>query len=114
MSVPASPAIGTLRDRVTLQHRTMADEIEGGHSLAFATALGLWARVRALSGRQTSLGDARASAITHTVVVRYRTDIAPGDRFVFMGRDLDVISAADLNGARAFLSCACAETSVTG
>jgi head-tail adaptor len=53
-------------------------------------------------------------AISHAVVLRFRADLGPGDRIVYRGRNLDVVSAADLNGRRAYLSCACSETHVTG
>jgi SPP1 family predicted phage head-tail adaptor len=53
-------------------------------------------------------------AISHSVVLRFRNDVSPGDRIVYRGRNLDVVSAADLNGRRAYLSCACSETSFTG
>jgi SPP1 family predicted phage head-tail adaptor len=53
-------------------------------------------------------------AISHAVVLRFRPDIGPGDRVIYRGRNLDVVSAADLNGRRAYLSCACSETQVTG
>jgi SPP1 family predicted phage head-tail adaptor len=53
-------------------------------------------------------------AISHSVVLRFRSDVSPGDRIVYRGRNLDVVSTADLNGRRAYLSCACSETSFTG
>jgi SPP1 family predicted phage head-tail adaptor len=70
--------------------------------------------VRSLSGRQGSRADGRAVTISHSVVLRFRADVKPGDRITYRGRDLDVVSAADLNGRRAYLSCACSETGVMG
>jgi head-tail adaptor len=52
--------------------------------------------------------------ISHSVVMRFRADLGPGDRIVYRGRNLDVVTAGDLNGRRAYLSCACTETSVAG
>ena len=114
MSDIAAPALGALRDRVQLQRRDMGSEDEGGAVTTFVPIATLWARVRELSSRQAQWGDARASNISHSVVLRYRTDVSPGDRFVHLGRNLEVVSADDLNGARAYLSCACIETTVTG
>ena len=52
--------------------------------------------------------------MSHTVVLRHRAGIAPGDRFVHRGRKLEVLSAEDLTGRRQFLACRCAERVVTG
>ena len=108
------PTIGALTDRVQLQHRETTREEEGGHSTVYVPAGAIWSRVRALSARGAFAADARVSAISHAVVTRFRTDVRPGDRFVYRGLCLEVVSAADLNGRRAYLSCQCKETAVTG
>jgi SPP1 family predicted phage head-tail adaptor len=108
------PAIGALGDRVQIKRRDMSIDDEGGAIVTFVPIATVWARVRALSARQAQAGDGRVASISHSVVLRYRADIKPGDRLVFAGRDLDVVGAADLNGRRAYLSCTCSETSITG
>lgn len=108
------PPIGTLTDRVQLRRRESVAEPEGGHARIFVPLGNAWARVRSLSGRQGSNADGRMVAISHTVVLRFRPDLGPGDRIIYRGRNLDVVSAADLNGRRAYLSCSCSETQVTG
>lgn len=108
------PPLGTLTDRVQLRRREMLAEDEGGHSALYVPMATVWARVRSLTGRQGLSADGRAVAISHAVVLRFRRDIEPGDRIVYRGRNLDVVSAADLNGRQAYLSCACSETSFTG
>jgi len=110
----APPPLGTLRDRIAIKRRDVADDGEGGTLTTWFPIATVWARVRELSGRSTQLADGRVSALSHTVVLRFRTDISPGDRLVYRGRNLEVISAGDLNGRRAYLSCACSETQVTG
>jgi SPP1 family predicted phage head-tail adaptor len=110
----AAPAVGSLTDRVSFQRRETTGEDEGGHAVMFVPVTSLWARVRALSARQVSGADARGVAVTHGVVVRFRTDVKAGDRFGYRGRWLSVVSAGDLNGRRAWLSCQCVETGVVG
>ena len=110
----ALPPLGSLTDRVQLQRREMTREDEGGHAIVYVPVATLWARVRALSARSVISADARASAISHVVVIRFRTDVKPGDRFGYRGRHLVVVSAEDLNGRRAYLSCQCSETGVSG
>lgn len=108
------PEVGSLTDRVSFQRRETSGEDEGGHIALFVPVTSLWARVRALSSRQVSEADARGVAVTHSVVVRFRGDVKAGDRFGYRGRWLSVVSAGDLNGRRAWLSCACVETGVVG
>lgn len=110
----AAPEVGSLTDRISFQRRVTTGEDEGGHIALFVPVTSLWARVRALSGRQLTEADARGVAVSHTVVVRHRTDVSAGDRFGYRGRWLTVVSAGDLNGRRAWLSCACVETGVVG
>jgi SPP1 family predicted phage head-tail adaptor len=108
------PPIGTLTDRVQLKRRQSVAEEGGGHARLYVSLGNAWARVRSLTGRQGTNADGRVVAISHAVVLRFRADLGPGDRIVYRGRNLDVVSAADLNGRRAYLNCACSETHVTG
>jgi len=108
------PPIGTLTDRIELRRRVVTDEDEGGEIALFTPIATVWARVRSLGGRQAQESDARGANATHSVVLRFRSNVSPGDRIVYRGRNLDVLTAGDLNGRRAYLSCLCAERTVTG
>lgn len=110
----SEPTLSGLRDRVQLQRRDVAAEDGGGHVTTFVPAGTLWARVTATGARQVELADGRTTAMSHTVVLRHRTGISPGDRFIHRGRKLDVLSAEDLTGRRQFVACRCAERVVTG
>jgi SPP1 family predicted phage head-tail adaptor len=107
-------SLGMLTDRVQLLRRTAADEDEGGEVAAFTLIATVWARVRALATRAAFEADGRGQAISHSVVMRFRTDVKPGDRVTYRGRTLEVVSAADMDGRRAYLSCRCLERAVTG
>ena len=110
----AVPALGTLTDRVMLKRKITTDEDEGGATAVYSTLATVWARVRALGTRQSFESDARGQSVSHSVVLRFRTDLKAGDRIVYRGRDLDVLGTSDLNGRRVYLSCQCAERVVTG
>ena len=114
MSETRIPPLGTLTDRVALQRKIMSDEPEGGELAVFTTLATVWARVRQLSARASLAEDARGQSVTHSVVMRFRTDLKPGDRLVYRGRNLEIEGLADINGRRAYLSCQCAERAVTG
>ena len=108
------PSIGTLTDRIELRKRGLVEGAAGGHEAFYVPLGSVWARVRALSGRRDVAADGRGVEVSHAVVLRFRGDIEPGDRMVYRGRNLEVVSAGDLNGRRAYLSCRCSETSFTG
>jgi SPP1 family predicted phage head-tail adaptor len=108
------PMIGSLTDRVALARKVDVSEPEGGTLITYVPVTSLWARVRALSARASSQAEARGARQSHDIVVRFRTDIAPGDRFSWRGRRLDVLGTEDPDGRRAWLACRCEETGVTG
>lgn len=109
-----TPSIGTLSDRVQIFRKDMSTTIDGGHTTIFVPLATVWARVHARPGGLGISADARAVQATHSVVMRFRTDLSVGDRFVYRSRALEVLSAEDLNGHKAYLSCACIETSIAG
>lgn len=114
MSAERVPPLGTLRDRVQVHRCESVNEPEGGVASLFVPLATVWARVRSLSARQGESADGRAVTISHAVVMRFRSDVSPGDRITYRGRRLEVVSAEDLNGRRAYLICTCSETQVTG
>jgi SPP1 family predicted phage head-tail adaptor len=109
-----APAVGQLTDRVQLQRKSTTAEPEGGHLTVFVPVNSLWARVRTLSAAARAFGDGRGTEITHSVVVRHRTDVSPGDRFVYRGRALEVRGTEDIDGRRVWLGCRCTETGLVG
>ncbi len=104
------PLIGSLTDRVRFERRQDVEEPEGGTMRTYLPVTSLWARVRGLSARLVQQAGGRGVSASHEVVVRYRGDIAPGDRFVWRGRQLEVIGLEDPDGRRAWLGCRCSET----
>lgn len=108
------PALTALRERVELQRTERAADAAGGHQRVHAPQATLWAKVTSLGARQVYIDDGRAVAITHTVVIRHRTGVRPGDGFLYRGRRLEVVSAEDISGRRRFLACRCRETAVQG
>lgn len=110
----AAVPLSGLRHRVELQRPQIVPDEAGGHERLHVPAGTLWARVTALGARQVFVADGRAVAISHTVVIRHRTGVRPGDSFVYEGRRLNVVSAEDISGRRRFLACRCRETAVKG
>src|SRR5690606_10016796 len=101
--------VGGLGERVQLQRPLLVAEPEGGHAEIFVPGVTLWARVTAVGLREAMAADGRAVMLSHTVVIRHRTDVRPGDSFLWRGRRLEVLSAEDVSGRRRFLGCRCSE-----
>lgn len=108
------PGIGGLTDRVELQRRTTSSEAEGGHAVLYVPSGTLWARVRLLGASRGVAADARSLEASHSVVIRHRSGVEPGDRFVYRGRKLEVLSTEDISGRRQFLACRCMERRSVG
>jgi SPP1 family predicted phage head-tail adaptor len=106
--------LGALTDRVSLQRRVDTSELEGGVTHMFMTVSSIWARVRTLSARLAMAADGRTAEASHSVVVRFRSDVAVGDRFGWRGRWLEVVGVSDMDGRRTWLSCTCAERGMAG
>lgn len=99
---------------LTLFGRQTSAEPEGGHEISYVALGAAWARVRALVGQISAQGDGRTAIISHKIILRFRTDLAPGDRIESRGIALDIVSAEDLNGRRAYLICRCTSKSIAG
>ena len=66
------------------------------------------------AARQVELADGRGGGDLAHGGAAATAPTAPGDRFVYRGRNLEVLSAEDINGRRQFLGCRCTERAVTG
>jgi SPP1 family predicted phage head-tail adaptor len=110
----AVPNIGLLTEHVQLRRRITSTEDEGGHAATYHPITTVWARVRGLAVRQELAGDARSSAATHVVTMRFRTDLKPGDRIVHRGQAMTITGTSDLNGKRRWLACQCISEMITG
>jgi SPP1 family predicted phage head-tail adaptor len=87
-------AAGRLRDRVTLQAKSVTRGDFGDEVVTWGTHATLWASVESLSGReyieqQFGVDQVRATRAVR-VVLRYRDDVVPWMRLVHGGRVLEI------------------------
>lgn len=108
------PPLGTLRERIALFSKQTLIDPDGGQDVTYVPLGTVWARVAAAAPRRDALADGVATTVTHTAVVRHRTDLNPGDRLTWRGRTLDIVGAEDLNGRRAYTVIRCTETTTAG
>jgi len=108
------PSLGSLSERIELQSKVQTIDAVGGHLQTFNALATVWARVVFSNGAIADIGDARSARISHTITIRFRSDIGPGDRVIYRSEPLEIISANDLNGRKAYLVLKCSKIQATG
>ena len=68
----------------------------------------MWASVHPVSGDERLRADQVAGRITHTVIIRRRTDVTPAMRLRSGARVLDIVAVLDARPAHR-LRCLCEE-----
>ena len=101
--------IGSLRHRVLLE-RPVRTSDEGGAAIITWTVLGsVFARIEPVSGREIENAHGVAGRVTHKVLMRYRSDVAPDMRIIAGARVLEITAALDVDGRGRWLRCLCTE-----
>ena len=100
--------IGALRERLTLESPSRADDGGGGAVVTWATVADVWAAVRPISGDERLRHDAVTARVTHEVWIRHRGDVVPAMRFTAGARILDIVAVL-APARRDRLQCLCEE-----
>ena len=87
---------GELKERVTLQSRSVAQDAYGQDTITWTTVATVWARVRPLSGREFFAAAQTQQEQTIKAVIRYRADILHTWRLVWQGRAHDITGIAPI------------------
>jgi SPP1 family predicted phage head-tail adaptor len=101
--------VGSLRHRVTLEAPTRTDGEGGTAVVSWSTVGAMFARIRPTSGREIVAADGSSARVTHEVLIRHTSDIAPTMRFVEGTRVLEIHAVLDVEGRRRWLKCLCEE-----
>ncbi len=106
---------GKLNRRITIQRRSATLDDYGQESAGWTDIATVWADVRPIGGREKMRSMAVESTLTHTVLVRYRTDLLPAVsadawRIVYGTRILQITASMDQDDARKYIIFDCIET----
>lgn len=106
---------GKLNRRVTIQRRSATLDDYGQESSGWTDIATVWADVRPVGGREKMRAMAVESTLTHTVMVRYRTDLLPvidadAWRIRYGSRVLQITAAMDMDDERKYIIFECTET----
>ena len=102
---------GRLRERIAIQVDTPVQDSYGQEVPSWSTENSVWGQVisGAISERFRAAAGQRASEVSHTVRIRFRTDITPKKRLVWETRILEILGYLDPNGKRETLVIMCKE-----
>ena len=67
---------GALRKRLAFQTRATTQDASGQQVNTWVTAFTVWGEIEPISGRELLAAEAVQSDVTHTVLVRWRTELA--------------------------------------
>ena len=108
------PTIGSLRHRITIQTYSESVDSYGDAIKAYSNGDTVWAKVTPLSGKERVEALQVEAETSHSVLIRYRSDIKPNMRFSFDSRILEITQAINLLERGEWLQCVCTEILTTG
>jgi SPP1 family predicted phage head-tail adaptor len=96
---------GRLRLAVALEKATATPDGAGGATLSWAEIATLFAEATPLKAEERPRGEGLADTVLHRIVIRYRNDVLPGDRFRRGGRAFLILAVSDPQEDGRFLAC---------
>ena len=102
-------SVGDLRHRITLEAVQRTPDGGGGGLESWTAVADIWASITPLQGNEIVAADTTAGRITHTIITRWRADIAPAMRFRYAARLFEIEAVIDIDERRRHLRCACRE-----
>jgi len=100
---------GQMTARLDLEAPVATPDGQGGAALTWNVVASLWARIEPVSFQVAEEASAERGTISHRIWVRYREDIAAGQRFRKGARIFVVKLVRDPDETRRYLVCQCEE-----
>jgi SPP1 family predicted phage head-tail adaptor len=109
-------SVGALRKRLTLQSESLAPDGAGGSMAVWTTLATVWGELEPVTGSGTVVVSGFDKRITHTIKLRYRSDItiATGMRLLFGSRIFTIRSAVNLDETNRWIEVQAEENGLLG
>lgn len=98
-------SLGELRTRLILEEAIRTSDGGGGSDVTWNTVDEVWAAVRPTGGGEGFASDRLAGQLSHTILIRYRSDVKPEMRFRDGARVYDIRAMFDPDRRRHWLRC---------
>ena len=98
---------GRLRERITLQRKSVTRDAVGGEVVTWVEEAVLWAEVAPIRGREYLALRAAQSDVVMRFRLRYRAGVNPAMRVVWNGGEYDIVEAIDVGARRTELELLC-------
>ncbi len=86
---------GWLRHRVSVEQQADSADGAGGEAVAWSSLADLWARIEPVSAKEEAVAGHIAGVLTHTVTLRWRSDITGAMRVTYHGRTFRILAVYD-------------------
>jgi SPP1 family predicted phage head-tail adaptor len=83
---------GKLRNRITIQQRTLVQDSYGQPIESWADFATVWAEIRSLSGRESLVASAVQGVTNYEINIRFKAGITQSMRVAYKSRYLDIQS----------------------
>lgn len=111
----ASSSASSLRHLVTIQDRSTDDDGAGQEVQAWTDVCTPFASIEPAIGTSSQEAEAQTSAITHTLMIRWRpTPITSRMRVVYGPRIFEIVSVVDVDERHFWLQLQCSEGLTAG
>lgn len=87
---------GLLRHRIVLQAETNTKDSIGGITKGYSDLATVWARIRAISGRELIAAQQVDSRVSHEITIRHFNGLTPLHRIKFGTRIFNIESVRDI------------------
>lgn len=105
MSQPRLHDAGKFNRQLTIEDCVKVSDGFGGFSNQYIAVGSAWAQLCPEITKLEIAADRKAQKSSHRVVIRFRTGIVPGTRFVTGSRRFEVATVSDPDETRRYLEC---------
>ena len=105
LSRPAASEPGRLRVRLVLEKPLATPDGAGGRVLGWTAAGIVAAELVPVRPEERGVGAGIADLTLYKIIIRHRTDVAPGDRFRLGGRTFLLLAVTDPDEDERYLVC---------
>ena len=101
---------GELKAELSLQSLAREPDGLGGFSEVWSETATVFARIEPLAATSRFGADQTLEQVTHRITLRFRDDVASGQRFVRRGRVFEIVTVHDADETGRYMICSTRET----